>query len=137
MKNWFVKHINLTWAIFYTLTLILALYNVVNVELMDKPTKSIYHNEPKEIQIYRGDGSVDMTVSVPNMVSKKVIDEDAIKNRRFAVGLFWFWPIYIIGWFLTTKWALRHKNQGLGWMWLAFIFPIIVLILKDNRLLKS
>jgi len=142
--NWFKRHLNWTWVIFYTLTLCLAysliLYIVTLPPLPEPKTLVATPGHWTEPRIVDNKGtSVVILGEYVEGKSEWVTDENKltkqIAGQQFInsmVILFWFCPIYLLGTILFSRWVLKQKGRKLSWIWLTFIFPITPLILENR-----
>ena len=148
MMNWFKRHLNWTWVIFYTLTLCLAYSLILYIVTLPPPP------EPKTLLVTPGhwteprivDNKGTSVVILGEYVEGKsewVTDENKLAKQiagqlflNSMVILFWFCPIYLLGTILFSRWVLKQKERKLSWIWLTLIFPITPLIL-ENRMKSS
>ena len=63
-----------------------------------------------------------------------VVDEEKLEARNLGVLIVWFWPVYLTGTILISRWVLKQKNRSLHWLWLTlFLLPITPIILAKKE----
>jgi len=134
ISNRFKRHLNSTWLFFYILTLIVA-FSYIVYEVQHPPTTVAA--TPGHWVSFRVPGTNMVEPKLIGATTAIVVDEKALKERNLADAIIWFWPIYLIGTFKVSKWALKQKGRDLNWLWLTLLlFPITPLVLS-NKCVKS
>jgi hypothetical protein len=141
MRDWFKKHLNWTWFLFYLVTLIVTSAIVMYIDSLPQPTIVILTWENTTITTQRivphfaqtADGKwldfIDTEKKeVPVQHSKIVVDEDAVRVRRY-----WGYPIYFIGVFIVSIWILKQKGRNLNWLWLTILLFVFTPMILSNK----
>ena len=122
LSDWFKRHLNLTWLSFYILTLVVACSYVVYIVQQPPPTTMVATPNHYDISGQWIEGT-----------STYIIDDKALEARNSDVAILWFWPIYLIGTILISRWVLNQKNRSLHWLWLTLFFLAITPILLSKK----
>jgi len=126
--SWAKKHINWTWCGLYIVTLLIA-FSMMEVVMNLPPITSASIVE-EHTTLYSDNGS---HVDVPFTHGVVEEDKESTDNRNKLESALWFYPLYWIGSYKATKWALDTKKVSLIGVWIISLFvPFIVLFLKGN-----
>jgi hypothetical protein len=135
MMKWFKMHINWTWVSFYLLILVVAFSAEVYVNI-NPPTKFTTNTTYTDLSVTDMYGNGE-TLHMPKPTLEKVVDEKALQSQYLWVGLLWFWPIYLIGTYKVSKWALIQKGRNLDWLWLTMLLFVFTPLLLSNRSIQQ
>lgn len=127
VRNWSNRHINWSWCLLYIVVVLLS-FSMLKV-VVDRPPVTHYVSSVHSTLIPDEDSY--RYVDIPVKTLEK--DDESTNNRNKVESVLWFYPVYWIGSFKATKWALDAKHISIPGTWiLALIFPFIVLLV-DRR----